>query len=45
MTPINNNLNKESNTKTNVLGIIKMSDIDFKDWEKLDLRVGKIEKT
>jgi methionyl-tRNA synthetase len=38
----NNTINNKLNKEEGIEGI--MTTIDFKDWEKLDLRVGKIEK-
>lgn len=42
---INQNINKSTSfIKNKVSGIINMSEIAFSEWEKLDLRVGQIEK-
>jgi len=40
------NKQKEINTKTNnkIEGVIQMSQINFQEWEKIDLRVGQITK-
>ncbi|MFA5992433.1 MAG: methionine--tRNA ligase [Candidatus Pacearchaeota archaeon] len=35
-----NNLNKEKSKQ--IEGIIKMSEVNYQEWEKIDLRVGKI---
>ena len=34
----------QNNQKEEIAGIISMNQIEFKDWEKIDLRVGKIIK-
>jgi methionyl-tRNA synthetase len=39
----NKNINK-SEKHDKIEGIIKMTEIDFSEWEKIDLRVGEIEK-
>ena len=43
---IKEKVNKEINTKSNnkIEGVIQMSQIEFKEWEKIELRVGQITK-